>query len=360
VNSPTSVVSSPTGRSRLNTVRADSVETSRILWLWHNKLPLGELTIFTGLPGEGKSIVACSVAAAVTTGKKFLDGTENTLGASEVLILSMEDRPETVLVPRLEAAGADLSKVIIITSAAAGKEGRSVALDVDIDAIKTTLRENPKIRLFVIDPVTNHLGGKSMQKEQEVRDILNKLSLDGVATLTVGHLNKNTNLGAQQRTMGAGAFTGRARAAFAFASDTKDKEVHHMVSTKANYAKASGLRYRIETKQIKLDDGNTEEVPFVVYLGESTADADVLLDASAKRRSDPTKTELAQDFLQEFLTDGSKPQTECVAGAAKLHISKRTLETAKSNLKVESRKIEDAWMWSLPSVPVALFEGCNP
>ena len=146
----------------LSTIRADSVKTSAIPWLWRNKLPLGEITNFNGLPGEGKSIVACSVIAAVTTGGKFLDGTENTLGPSEVLILSTEDRSETVLVPRLKAAGADLSKVIIITSTAAGNEGegRSVALDTDIGAIKTTLRANPDIRLFVIDPVTNHLGGK--------------------------------------------------------------------------------------------------------------------------------------------------------------------------------------------------------
>jgi putative DNA primase/helicase len=350
---------------RLNTLRGDSVKTSAIPWLWRNKLPLGEITNFNGLPGEGKSVVTCNVAAAVTTGGKFLDGTENTLGPSEVLILSTEDRPETVLVPRLRAAGADLSKVILIkstlTTTATGKGGeRSVALDADIDAIKTTLRENPNIRLFVIDPVSNHLGKKSMLKEQEVRDVLNELSLDGVATLIVCHLNKNANLGAQQRTMGAGAFTGRARAAFAFVSDLEDKEVHHMVSTKANYAKASGLRYGIETKRITLDDGSTEEVPYVVYLGESTGDADRLLDMDAKRRSDPTKTQRAQDFLQAFLADGPKPQTECVKGARELGISERTLDTAKGNLNVESRKTEDGWMWSLPSVPVALFEGCKP
>jgi hypothetical protein len=326
-------------------------------------MPLGETTGFTGLPGEGKSILTGIIIAAVTTGKKFLDGTENTLGASEVLILSTEDRPETVLVPRLRAAGADLSKVIIVISTlttAAGKGERSVALDADIDLIRATLRENPNIRLFVIDPVTNHLGRKSMLKEQEVREILNKLSLDGVATLIVCHLNKNTTLGAQQRTMGAGAFTGRARAVFVFLSDPDDKDVHHMISTKANYAKASGLRYRIETKPIKLDDGTTEEVPYVVYLGESTGDADALLDVSAKRRSDPTKTQRAQDFLQEFLTDGPQPQTECVKGADDLGISKRTLETAKRNLKIASRKTDDGWLWTLPSVPVALFEGCKP
>jgi hypothetical protein len=156
--------------------------------------------------------------------------------------------------------------------------------------------------------------------------------------------------------MGAGAFTGRARAVFTFVSDLEDKDVHHMVSTKANYAKASGLRYRIDAKLVKLDDGTSEEVPYIVYLGESTGDADVLLDVSSKRRSGPTKTQRAQDFLQEFLSDGPQPQSDCVKGAVDLDISQRTLETAKSNLKIESRKTDGVWLWALPSVSVGLFK----
>jgi hypothetical protein len=196
-----------------------------------------------------------------------------------------------------------------------------------------------------------------MLREQEVRDVLNELSLDSVTTLTVSHLNKSTDLSAQQRTMGAGAFIGRARAAFAFVSDPADKDVHHMVATKVNYAKASGLRYRIETKRMKHDDGNVEEVPYAVYVGESTGDADILLDVNAKRAA--SKTKVAEGFLQKFLADGPKPQRECVRRAADEEISYGTLQIAKGKLKIESRKTNDAdgvWMWSLPLEPVPFMD----
>jgi AAA domain len=111
---------SPAVLSRLVTVRADSVKTRAIQWLWRGKLPLGEITNFSGLPGEGKSMVVGHTIAAVTTGTKFLDGTENTLGPSDVLVLSTEDRFESVLVPRLKAVGADLSRVILINSTVVG------------------------------------------------------------------------------------------------------------------------------------------------------------------------------------------------------------------------------------------------
>ena len=119
-----------------------------------------------------------------------------------------------------------MSKVHIIkcTVNSSGAE-QQVALNTDVEPLKDIIRENPNIRLFIIDPVTNHLGNKRMHKEQDVREVLNKLCLDNVSTIIVCHLNKNSKLGAQQRSMGAAAFTGRARAAFLFGCDPEEREV---------------------------------------------------------------------------------------------------------------------------------------
>ena len=334
---------------KLRFVRANGIRTHRIHWLWRNRIPLGEITNLNGLPGEGKSLMALAIAASVTTGRPFPDGTPNLLPPSEVLILATEDQAESVLIPRLIAAGADLSKVHILVSMMNGGKEHSIALDTDVEQIKAALKENPNIRLFIIDPVTNHLGKKNMYKEQEVREVLNQLALDNVATVIVCHLNKNANLGAQQRSMGAAGFTGRARAAFLFSRDKEDKQIHHMLSTKANYSAESGFKFRIETKSLTLDDGVTEQVPHIVYAGVSNVDADSLLDFNTNR---PSKTKAAQDFLREFLFNGPKPGTECYRQAADMNISERTLNTAKKNLGVTSKKapgVQDGpWLWALP------------
>jgi len=61
-----------------------------------------------------------------------------------------------------------------------------------------------------------------------------------------------------------------------------------------------------------------------VYIGESTGDADMLLDANAKSAARPKKTKLAEDFLQKYLADGPKPQSECARRAAEMGISEGT------------------------------------
>jgi hypothetical protein len=159
VPSPTAnqkVVTLPTNSTlrKLDIVRADQVTKKRIAWLWPNYIPLGCTTSLTGFPGHAKSMACCSIVAAVTTGGIFPDGSESTLPPSDCLVLSLEDDTESVLVPRLEAAGADLKRVHIIKSALVGNKdafesGKAtyahVALDTDRDAIQKSSRT---IRIF--------------------------------------------------------------------------------------------------------------------------------------------------------------------------------------------------------------------
>jgi len=312
-------------------------------------MPLGKTTTFTGLPGEGKSLAVCSIVAAVTAGKPFPDGSENSLPLGDVLILSTEDDPASILVPRLEAAGADTKRVHIIKSALAGTQEKQVALDQDRDAIQTIFRDYPDIRLFAIDPVTDHLGTKSLINEQEIRALLRSIESANVTNLIISHLNKKAGLGAQQRVMGAAAFTGLARAAFLFAQD--EKKEHHMLMLKANYAKPSGLRYAIETVGVEIESVNVQ-VPCIEWGGKSNADADSLLDK--QRPAKKSALLIAVEFLQALLKAGPRPATECERAATVKNISKRTLDRAKSQLGIESKKDgpaneqgEPTWMWHM-------------
>jgi putative DNA primase/helicase len=344
-------------KRRLRISRADTIRTKRIPWLWKGKIPLGVIVNFAGLPGVAKSTVICSLAKSITTESPFPDGTPNERGPSEILILSTEDEYDSVLVPRLKAAGADLSKVHIIQSAFSGVEingkvvERTVALDKDHAALQATIAENPNIRLLVIDPITNHAGDKSILKEQEIRALFEPLAQMEITTIFVCHLNKNTNLSASQRSMGAAALTGRPRAAFMFAEDTEEKGLFHMISTKANYSAKSGLRYKIVRVPVKLDDGSTEEVPCIEWLGESDANPDVLLDPKQQLQKGrpPVERDTAVEFLREFLKDGPKSAMKCTEAVQQGGFSQRTLNAAKKELGILStREGQGPWMWELP------------
>lgn len=69
--------------------------------------------MLAGNPGLGKSQIATSIAAIVSIGGIWpVDNIRCEPG--NVVILSAEDDAEDTIRPRLEAAGADLSRVIIL------------------------------------------------------------------------------------------------------------------------------------------------------------------------------------------------------------------------------------------------------
>ena len=66
-----------------------NVGPERVDWLWHGYLPLGKLVTLDGDPDIGKSTLAEHIAAVVSTGGKWPDG--SLCQAADVLILSAED-----------------------------------------------------------------------------------------------------------------------------------------------------------------------------------------------------------------------------------------------------------------------------
>ena len=56
-------------------VKLSEVETQQIDWLWQRRIPLGKITILDGDPGIGKSLLAITIAACVSTGRPMPDST---------------------------------------------------------------------------------------------------------------------------------------------------------------------------------------------------------------------------------------------------------------------------------------------
>src|SRR5690554_6462321 len=95
-------------------VELSSVVSQTTKWLWKGRVPLGKLTLLAGDPGLGKSFLTVDLAARVTSGKAWPDGSPGCRGS--VIFLNAEDELEDTICPRLEKAGADLSKCIAVTA----------------------------------------------------------------------------------------------------------------------------------------------------------------------------------------------------------------------------------------------------
>ena len=328
------------------TKRADHITPRKVHWLWPERIPLGKVTVFAGLPGQGKSLATVDIAARLTTAREYPDST-NPLAASEVLFVAGEDDPEDALVPRLMAAGADCSRIHWLKGVRVDGQDDSLRLDLDIAGIERFLDDRPAIRLFVLDPISNHLGSASMVDEQEVRGILGPLTEvakdRNIAIICVMHMNKKEGLAPIHRVSGAGAFIGVARASWLFAADPETQSHHLMMPLKNNYAKdPSSLLYRVDEGRVQI--GN-EDVPMprVEWLDETDVDLDAIVSGALGKRSN------AAAFLEKTLAKGPCDASTVYDAAMKEGISKRTLERAKRVLRIESQKRGDAWEWELPS-----------
>ena len=204
-------------------IQGDSRKPRKLGWLWLEKLPLGKISLFAGNPDNGKSLVATDLAARVTTGRNFPNDCENTLPPSDVLMLLGEDDLDDTAIPRLIAAGADMSKIILEDTETDSKNEIQLRLDRHLPLIEEKLESNPNIRLIIVDPISNYLGKANMVAEQEVRSILMPLKRlakrKNVSIVLVMHLNKKSDLDAISRVGGAMAFIGVSRCSWMFVRD---------------------------------------------------------------------------------------------------------------------------------------------
>lgn len=339
--------------TRLVTIAASSVMPQAIQWFWPGRIALGKLTLIAGDPGLGKSMLTANLAAHCSRGKLFPDGGACPLG--DTLFASAEDDAADTIRPRLDAAGADVARVHIVQGIESfdmrgHQERRLLSLRHDVEAIGEAARALPRCRLIVIDPVSAYLGGLDGHNNAEVRALLaplSELASDvGAAIVAVTHLNKGSGGQALYRATGSLAFVAAARAAWAVARDKTDPERRLFLPMKNNIGKdTSGLSYRI---------AESGGVPHVVWdVGRVTTSVDEALATPEVFGHEASLVDEAVDWLRDVLTQASMSAKQIIAAANDgPGFKQRTLEAAKAQLGVKSRKVgagkESCWVWELP------------
>jgi hypothetical protein len=327
----------------IETVCAGVVQPEPVWWLWERRIPQGKLTIFDGDPDQGKSVVTMDIAARVSTGRGFPDGSE--CDVSNVIICNVEDGIADTIVPRLMAHGADLERIQIVQGVPDGRGGpRLIDIPDDIAALER-LVEKHGAALLIIDPVLTVLSGNS-DKDQDARKALAPLrdmaERTGCAVIAVRHLNKSVGLKAIQRGGGNMGLIGVARAGAFFAKDPEDDARRVMAQHKSNLAeKPPSLLYRITSAL----DGSAR----IEWLGNSEYDADGL---AASSTHDKSELDEAREFLRDELSDGPMWAKQVKQDARDAGISDATLRRAKTALRIKSEKIGvEGWQWALPEKP---------
>src|SRR5215213_4951890 len=84
-------------------------------WLWPGRIPRGAVTLICGDAGRGKSLLSLDIAARVTTGQLWPDGSQSEQ-PGDVLLLSAEDSIGRTVRSRLLAQDANLRRVFYLNS----------------------------------------------------------------------------------------------------------------------------------------------------------------------------------------------------------------------------------------------------
>ena len=330
---------------------AADIKPEPINWLWDGWLARGKFHIFAGQAGTGKTTVAIALAATVSTGGRFPDGTRSPIG--NVLIWSGEDSAKNILVPRLIAAGADLSKIHLIGDVQHGDEIRSFDPAIDIAELNHAAAGIGDISLLIIDPIVNAIAGDS-HKNGEVRRALQPL-VDfgeklGCAVLGITHFTKNTK-GKEplERVTGSLAFGALARIVLAAAKIADENTVKHIFCrTKSNIGvDRGGFEYDLQQKELEDHEGI---IPSYVLWGKAVEGSARELLAENKSDSGGSEVDEAEQFLRDALADGRMPQKEITKDYKGAGHSLSTIKRAKKRLGVISEKdgMTGGWFWKLP------------
>lgn len=328
-------------------VSLEDVIPQNVEWLWDQRIALGKLTMISGDPGLGKSMLTSYLAAQVTQGKSYpgelLYG-EQTKEKGSVIMLSAEDDVADTLVQRLKAAGADLAKVRAMNPVLQeGKKHRGLDIAKDINILEDIIESFGDCKLITIDPVSSFLGKVDANSNSDVRGalapIMNLAQKHRIALVCISHLNKGSGK-AMYRTIGSLAFTAAARAAFGIAKDEEDEEVRYMCEIKNNLAKNTcPLTYTISYS-------NEHRAPYLIFGGEvrDKTTEDIM---NPEPSNGNTKKELMREVITSFLSSGARTADEVRAELEKHNLSFRSLERYKKEFKVESYRPDPtgAWFW---------------
>lgn len=287
----------------VNILCAENIKIEPINWLWNGWLAGGKLHILAGQAGTGKTTLAMSLAAIISSSGTWPDGTQASAGS--VLVWSGEDDPADSLIPRLLASGANLKRVFFITDVLDNDGVRNFDPSRDMPQLIEKSSRIPDLRLLIIDPIVSAITGDS-HKNAEVRrglqPIVDMASKVGAAVLGITHFTKGSK-GADptERVTGSLAFGALARLVMCTAKPVEDGGNRRLVRSKSNIGPdGGGFEYNLKREAVAEGiEGQAVQWGTVI----DGAAHDLLAEVETPEDGEHTERDDAKEWLKEILAE---------------------------------------------------------
>ncbi|ORA69460.1 hypothetical protein BST23_00545 [Mycolicibacterium elephantis] len=361
------------------------VKPTAVRWLWKGWLPRGKVSIFEGDSDVGKSTVTLDWAATVSTGRAWpptvMDG-KTLISQDEpggVLLVGVEDADDDTVVPRLIAAGADLSRIRSLERPV-DETGSPTPFTIpdDIDWLRKAIVE-AEATLVVIDPITACLPENAKHGvDSSIRRILMHLvdlarEMD-CAIVLIRHFNKAAGMSAKHRGGGSVAYTALVRSVISAGKLTdrgEQGEAFAIARTVGNLSKPPAtigycLQDAPDLPDLPEPEDDQLRIAVVKWCGPLSLTADQLVGADGAKVGDARKNapvrEECEHVLRELLADGEMRADEAIKKVREVvGCSVKPVKEAARLMRivkkpVRSGKAIDHWTWELPPLKIPLLD----
>lgn len=318
--------------TELKMINMKDIEIEEVEWLWQDFIPYRKITILQGDAGEGKITALLQIIASLSTGREIISARDDPPVKEPVNIIyqTAEDGLGDTIKPRLVAARADCSRVLVI-------DDSEKALTISDDRLEEAIIRTGA-KLVVLDPIQAYLGASvDMYRANEVRPIMSRIAAlaeeYGCAFVLIGHINKSEMMKAKHRGLGSVDFAAAARSVILCGRVRDDPDVRVLTPLK------SSLVYEPTPVAFRL----SQEYGFE-WIGEYDITPDELLSGSSRGK----KTKEATEFLKRKLEGGMMPSKNLYEEAEAEGIRKKTLRNAMADLHTEAIRDGDKWYTALP------------
>ncbi len=307
-------------------ISLSDVEEKEAEWLVWEYMPKGQINIFAGDGGSGKTTSWCGLAAAVSNGTKVFFEAENLnenpfveREPQKVIFFSSEDSLEYTLKARLRKAGANLDNIY----SASLRDERFSQIKFNSPILKDLIKE-VKPALVIFDPLQAFIPPDiQMGQRNAMRNCLNPLiglgEEYGTTFLIIVHTNKRQGVYGRNRIADSADVWDIARSVL-ITGMAKDN-IRYLSHEKSNYGEPG------RTALYTIEDGIAV---FKEYCDKHDADfvkeRDIATHQAPQRQS-------AETFIMDFLKNGKKPTAELDEAAKAAGITGTTLRRAKEQLR---------------------------
>ncbi len=163
------VMAISTEKNGVEWICGTDVEPKIMPWVWKGWLVAGKVHILGGSPGTGKTTIALSLAATMTRGSLWPDGTSSEPG--NVLIWSSKDDIQDTLLPGLLAHSADPDRIYFMS-----KHNKAKVFDLmeNMSQLDEEASKIGQLRFIIIDPIACS-SSHNAHKKADFRRMLQSL-----------------------------------------------------------------------------------------------------------------------------------------------------------------------------------------